>query len=72
VEGRQTHFLIAIATCHAPNPDQSTLVEFLVSFPLIILNRETLAAKVEDVAIRTLIKPENAFSAENIGWQLII
>jgi hypothetical protein len=45
---------------------------FGFTFPLIILNRETLAAKVEDVAIRTLIKPENAFSAKNIGWQLII
>jgi hypothetical protein len=47
-------------------------LSFRFTFPLIILNRETLTAEVEDVTIGTLIKPDNSLSTEYILRQVMV
>ena len=45
--------------------DEHELI-FGFAFPLIIVEGKALAAEVENVALRTFVKPENALGTEDV------
>ena len=54
-----------------PLPNQYELV-LLLALPLAVIQREALAAEVEDVATGAFLKPENALGAEYRRWHLVV